>query len=70
MQNLSELNSSRQLFDVSAACEYLKSIGVTSATISSTRMIFAQVPHVKIGKRFYASRESLDSWIANHQRRK
>lgn len=59
-----------QLFDVRAACDYLQSIGVSGATICSTRTIFGQVPHVRIGKRFYVSRESLDSWITNRQRRK
>ena len=58
-----------QLFDVKAACDYLKSIGVSGATVNSTRTIFGQVPHVRIGKRFYVSKESLDTWISNRQRR-
>ena len=58
-----------QLFDVKTATDYLRSIGVSGATINSTRAIFSQLPILKIGKRFYASRESLDSWIANRQRK-
>lgn len=58
-----------QLFDVKAACDYLKSIGVSGATVNSTRTIFAQIPRVQIGKRHYVSRENLDAWISNRQRR-
>ncbi len=64
------MSATPQLFDVKAACEYLKSIGVTAATINSTRTIFGQVPHVRIGKRFYVSRESLERWIDQRQRRR
>ena len=61
--------SGLQLFDVKAACEYLKSIGVVAATINSTRTIFGQVSHIRVGKRFYVSKESLDSWLVNRQQK-
>jgi hypothetical protein len=79
MQNVHEPNSESQvgrkgatpqLFDVKAACDHLKSIGVSAATVSSTRTIFAQVPHIRIGKRFYVSKESLERWIDQRQRRR
>lgn len=63
------MNASPQLLDVKAACQYLQSIGVSGATINSTRTIFAQIPRVQIGKRHYVSRENLDGWIVNRQRR-
>lgn len=63
------MSAAPQLLDVKSACDYMKSIGVSSATINSTRTIFAQIPHIRIGKRFFVSRENLDGWISNRQRR-
>jgi hypothetical protein len=63
------MSATPQLLDVKAACDYLKSIGVSAATINSTRVIFGQVPHIRIGKRFYVSKENIDAWLANRQRR-
>ena len=62
--------SNPQLFDLQAAVTYFKGIGVSGITTCAMRTVFAQVPHIRIGKRFYVSKESLDSWIANRQRRK
>ena len=60
------------LFDVTAAVEYLRSIGATAATKSFVRGLInrAQVPHLQIGRKFYLTRESLDRWIASHERRR
>lgn len=72
MQRVSEVSSeSQQLFDIGRAAEYLKSIGAGAATVSFIRSLVSsgQVPHVRIGKKFYVSRESLDGWIQKHERR-
>jgi hypothetical protein len=47
-----------QLFDIGAAADYLKSIGAGSATIYFVRTLVSsgQIPHLRIGKKFYVSR--------------
>lgn len=61
----------RRLFDIPGAVEYLRAIGAGSATVTFVRRLVCtgQVPHLRIGKRFYLRRESLDSWIESHDRR-
>lgn len=61
----------QQLFDVHGAAGYLQALGAASATVNFIRNIVAtgEVPHVRIGKKFYVSRQSLDGWIARHERR-
>lgn len=61
----------QRLFNVQDAVAYLRSIGAGSVTISFVRTLIAtsQVPHVRIGKRFYVSRTALNEWISRHERR-
>jgi excisionase family DNA binding protein len=60
-----------QLFDIGGAVEYLKSIGASGATVCFIRGLVSsgQVPHVRIGKKFYVSREALQGWLERHEKR-
>jgi excisionase family DNA binding protein len=60
-----------QLFDISHAAEYLRSIGASGATVHFIRGLVSsgQVPHVRIGKKFYVSREALQGWLERHEKR-
>jgi hypothetical protein len=62
----------QRLFDVHRAAEYLRSIGATAATVGFIRGLItsAQVSHVRIGKKFYITREALDRWITTHDHRR
>lgn len=62
----------RRLFDIAAAVEYLRSIGATSVTANFVRTLIGtgQVKHVRMGKKFFVTREALDAWIENHERRR
>jgi excisionase family DNA binding protein len=66
------VSTQRRLFDIAAAVEYLHTLGAEGATVTFVRSLInrAEVPHVRIGKKFYVSREALDRWITNHERRK
>lgn len=56
----------QRLFDIASAAEYLRGIGATAATKNFIRRLInsGQIPHLRIGKKFYCTRESLDVWIA------
>lgn len=61
----------RRLFDVHTGAAYLRDIGATAATVSFVRGLITsgQVAHIRIGKKFYVTREALDAWIGRHERR-
>ena len=61
-----------RLFDIGAAVAYLQAIGATTATVNFVRGLITtgQLPHLKIGKKFFVSRASLDGWISSHERRR
>ncbi len=61
----------KRLFDIAAAVEYLRSIGAGAASSWFVRQLIAsgEIPHIRIGKKFYISREALDGWLAKHERR-
>ena len=61
----------RRLFDIVSAVAYFQSIGADAATVSFVRTLIntGQVPHERIGKKFYVTRDALDGWILKHQRR-
>jgi excisionase family DNA binding protein len=71
MTNVTQNQFPQKLFDFVASVAYLHSLGATAATVSFVRGLVAsgQITHLRIGKKFYVSRESLDGWIANRQRR-
>jgi len=64
--------SEQRLFDIIAAVDYLRSIGATAATKNFVRGLICTgaVAHVKISKKFYVSREALDTWIERQEKRK
>lgn len=61
----------RRLFDVHAAAEYLVSIGAVGTGVHAIRGLIArgEVPHVRLGKKFFVTREALDTWITRNERR-
>ena len=61
----------RRLLDIIAAVAYLQSLGATSATTNFVRGLIArgEIPHLKISKKFYVSKGSLDRWIETRERR-
>jgi len=60
-----------RLFDIGAAVNYLREIGATAATKNFVRGLIAtgQINHIRIGRKYYVSREALDTWIVKRQRR-
>jgi hypothetical protein len=62
----------QRLFDIAAAVAYLREIGATSATPNFVRSLITtcQIPHIKIGKKFFLSRASMDAWLSSHERRR
>jgi excisionase family DNA binding protein len=60
-----------RLLDILLAVSYLKSIGADSASENFVRNLIStgQIPHVRIGKKFYISRVALDSWINSRERK-
>jgi len=65
-------DTTRRLFDVQAAVAYLRGLGAEGVTVSFIRNLIArnEVPHLRMGRRFYVTRESLDRWVTNHERRR
>jgi excisionase family DNA binding protein len=61
----------QRLFDILSAVLYLKSLGAQGATVNFVRGLISsgQIPHIRIGKRFYISRTALDIWLASRERR-
>ncbi len=70
-QSTPAMGKDQRLYDIAGAVEYLRNIGATAATPNFMRGIIGrgEVPHLKIGKKFFVSRESLDSWLQKHERR-
>jgi excisionase family DNA binding protein len=62
----------RRLFDVLAAVAHLKTIGADAATVNFVRNLISsgEIPHLKIGKKFFLSKTAMDAWLANHERRR
>jgi excisionase family DNA binding protein len=62
----------RRLFDILAAVEYLRGLGADGCTVNFVRGLInnGSVPHLRMGKKFYVTRESLDTWISRHERRR
>jgi excisionase family DNA binding protein len=62
----------RRLFDIESAVAYLRDLGADGVTVNFVRRLInnGELPHLRIGRKFYCSREGLDRWIVNHERRK
>jgi hypothetical protein len=59
-------------FDISGAVAYLRALGFDSASPNFVRSLVSrgQVPHIKLGKKFYVTRIALDSWLAKSEARR
>ena len=64
-------SDARRLFDIVGAAGYLRAIGATGATEKFVRTLITdgEVPHLKIGRRFYVSKNAIDSWLVRRERR-
>jgi helix-turn-helix protein len=64
-------DENRALFDVAGAVSYLQRVGATAATATFVRSLInsGALPHLKIGKAFYVSRNSIDAWLAKAEKR-
>ena len=60
-----------QLFDIPDGARYLQQLGAKAATRNFVRNLIntGQVAHLRIGKKFYLTRDALDTWILKQQRR-
>jgi excisionase family DNA binding protein len=72
IETINKETTQRRLFDITAAVTYLRELGAESVTVNFVRALIAsgQVPHIRMGKKFYLTRESLDRWITNHERKR
>ena len=61
-----------RVMDVESTVLYLRSIGAGAATQNFVRGLISrgEVPHVRIGKKFYVSKSALDRWIETRERKK
>lgn len=64
-------SSEPRLFTVEGAAAYLQSIGAAGVGVRFVRGLIAsgQVARIRMGKRLYVSKNALDTWIHNHERR-
>lgn len=63
--------SDPKLFDIACAVVYLQSLGAQTATTNFVRtlVLSGQVPHLRIGRKFYIAKTALDTWIETRGRR-
>jgi hypothetical protein len=59
-----------RLLDVHAATQFLKDLGVSTATVNFVRNLMAQIGAIKIGKKYFISDRSILEWIARQERRR
>jgi len=61
----------QRLFTIEDAARYLVSIGALGVGVHFVRSLISsgQVPHIRMGKRFYVSRGALDSWLEKNEKR-
>ncbi len=60
------------LFDIGDAAKYLQSLGAKAASINFIRTIIStgQVPHLRVGKKFYIAKSALDRWVDTREKRR
>ena len=65
------MSDQRRLFDIASAVSYLQALGASTATKCFVRSLIssAQVPFLRIGRKFFITKEALDSWISKRERR-
>jgi hypothetical protein len=68
---MSPPDANQRLFDIADAVVYLQSLGAKTASVNFVRGLIStgQVPHLRIGKKFFIGREALDRWIDQRQRK-
>ena len=64
-------HTDQRLFTVEDAARYLVSIGAAGVGVHFIRNLISsgQLPHIRMGKRFYISRTALDLWIEKNEKR-
>ena len=62
----------RRLFNIRAAVEHLRALGADAVTVNFVRNLVnrGEVPHLRIGKKFYLRCEDLDAWIGARAKRR
>jgi excisionase family DNA binding protein len=65
------MSDSPRLFDLTGSVAYFHQVGAEAATRNFVRELVATgaIPHVKIGRKFYISKQSIDAWIEKNDRR-
>jgi hypothetical protein len=59
-----------KFFDIDGIVRYSHSLGAdVTKTFVRSAISSGRVPHLKLGKRFYVSREAWDRFLANNERR-
>lgn len=58
--------------DVHGIVEYFRELGATSTTETFVRSLInrGELPHIKIGRKFYIARAAVDVWISSRERRR
>jgi excisionase family DNA binding protein len=61
----------QQLFDVDGTVRYLVELGAAAATKNFVRNLIArgEIAHLRVGKKFYFSKKSIDAWLEKRERR-
>lgn len=64
-------SESQRLYDLKDAVVYLQSIGAKGVTIGFVRELVnsGTITHLKIGKKFFVTRNAIDAWITKAEKR-
>lgn len=65
------MSETPRLFDIPAAVEYVRSLGANGVTAYTIRTAInsGRLAKAQLGKKFYVTKEALDSWISQAERR-
>ena len=65
-----EPSQEQRLFDVHGAARYFTLLGApVSAFFIRSLIADGAIPHLKIGRKFFVTREAIHTWITRHERR-
>jgi excisionase family DNA binding protein len=61
----------QRLYDLKDTALYLQSLGAKSVTISFVRELVnsGTIAHLRIGKKFFVTRNAIDGWLARVEKR-
>jgi excisionase family DNA binding protein len=64
-------SQTQTLFDIPSAAKHFQEKGAKTATKNFVRNLIAsgQLPHLRIGKRFYVTKAAIDRWIETREKR-